>query len=146
MQDFMRPLIALICLLMFSTCGSNSVNDENCQFLLDVTVNESVNLNFPQFSQLQFPSNPVYIPNAGNGGIIVTNTGSGFAAFDAADPNHIFDNCSVLTIEGLSAVCGCDDKNEYNLFTGLIVNDGSLQCSLKRYRTELNGGILVVFN
>ncbi|TBN03335.1 hypothetical protein EYD45_10030 [Hyunsoonleella flava] len=142
----MRILVALICLLMFSTCSSNSVNDENCQFLLDITVNESVNLNFPQYSQLQFPSIPTYVPDIGNGGVIVTNTGSGFAAFDAADPNRILEACSILTIEGLTAVSSCDDKNEYNLFTGLPVNNGDLRCSLRRYRTELNGNILVIFN
>lgn len=145
-NDFMRILIALICVLILTTCSSNSLNDENCQFLLDVTVNESINLNFPQYSQLQFPSNPVYIPNTGNGGVIITNTGSGYAAFDAADPNHIFNACSVLTIEGLNAKCGCDDENVYNLFTGQPVNNGSLRCSLKRYRVEQNGNILVVFN
>ncbi len=142
----MRLCIALICVLTLTTCSDNSLNDENCQFLLNITVNEPVNLNFPQFSQLQFPSNPVYIPNVGNGGIIITNTGSGFAAFDAADPNHIFDSCSILTINGLTATCGCDDENEYNLFTGQAVNNGNLQCTLKRYRTELNGNTLVVFN
>ncbi|WP_203256108.1 Rieske (2Fe-2S) protein [Hyunsoonleella ulvae] len=142
----MRILIAFISLLVFTNCSSNSVNDQNCQFLLDVTVNESINLNFPVYSQLQFPSNPTYIPNIGNGGIIVTNTGSGFAAFDAADPNRIFEACSILTIEGLNGVTSCDDKNEYNLFTGEPVNNGNLRCSLRRYRTELNGNILVIFN
>jgi len=142
----MRIFYALICFLLLTTCSSNSVNDENCQFLLDIQVNEPINLNFPQYSQLQFPSNPVYIPNAGNGGIIITNTGSGFAAFDAADPNHIFETCSILTIEGLNAKCGCDDENEYSLFTGQPINNGSLRCSLKRYRVQENGNELLIFN
>lgn len=142
----MRILIAFICLFILTTCDSNSLNDENCQFLLDINVNEPVNLNLPQFNQLQFPSNPIFIPNAGNGGIIITNTGSDFAAFDAADPNHIFEACSVLTIEGLTAKCGCDDENEYNLFTGQPLNNGNLRCSLKRYRVQQNGNTLVVFN
>jgi hypothetical protein len=142
----MRPLFALFCLLILTACSKNSLNDENCQFLLDVSVNQSINLNFPQYSQLQFPSNPVYLPNVGNGGIIITNTGSSFAAFDAADPNHIFNTCSVLSIEGLNGKCGCDDENEYSLFTGQPINNGELRCSLKRYRVEQNGNILVVFN
>jgi len=142
----MRDFFGLMCCLVLFTCTSNSVTNANCQFLLDVPVNETINLNFPQFIQLQSPSNPVYIPNIGNGGVIVTNVGSGFAAFDAADPNRTFSPCSVLTITGLTAINNCEDRNEYNLFTGQAVNDGSLQCTLKRYQVEQNGNLLLIFN
>ncbi len=128
-----------------TSCSKNSVN-KNCNFLLDVGVSLQLNLNLPQYSQLQFPSNPVYVANAGNGGIIVTNTGTGFVAFDAADPNHAPSSCSVLSISGINGTCGCDDKNEYNLFNGLPVGNASLQCPLKAYRIEQNGNSLLIFN
>lgn len=132
-------------LLILTACSKNSV-DKNCNFLLDVGVNTSINMNLPQYSQLSFVSNPVYIANVGNGGIYVTNTGTGFVAFDAADPNHIPSSCSVLTQDGINGICGCEDKNEYSLFNGLPLNNSSLRCSLKAYRVEANGNILSIFN
>jgi len=141
----MKPYFYLFLLLIITSCSKNSA-DKNCNFLLNVGVSLQLNLNLPQYSQLQFPSNPVYVANAGNGGIIVTNTGTGFVAFDAADPNHAPSSCSVLSISGINGTCGCDDKNEYNLFNGLPLGNVSLQCPLKAYRVEQNGNSLLVFN
>ena len=141
----MKAYFYLFLLIIMTSCSKNSVN-KNCNFLLDVGVSLQLNLNLPQYSQLQFPSNPVYVANAGNGGIIVTNIGTGFAAFDAADPNHAPSSCSVLSISGINGTCGCDDKNEYNLFNGLPVDNASLQCPLKAYRVEQNGNSLLIFN
>ncbi len=142
----MRNLIALICFITLTACSSNSNNDDNCQFLLDIPVNESINLNFPQFIQLQSPTNPVYIPNQGNGGIIITNVGSGFAAFDAADPNHAFSECSILTINGIIGECGCEDNNKFSLLDGTPTENGNLRCALRRYSVEQNGNTLLIFN
>ena len=135
----------LLPLIFFSFCSKNSI-DKNCNFLLNVGVHLELNLNLTQYSQLQFPSQPIYVANVGNGGIIVTNTGTGFVAFDATDPNHAPRSCSVLSIDGIFGSCGCDDKNEYNLFNGLPKDNGSLRCALKAYRVEQNGNSLLIFN
>ncbi|GAB1858251.1 hypothetical protein MHTCC0001_30880 [Flavobacteriaceae bacterium MHTCC 0001] len=142
----MRILIALLCCLTLTHCSSNSNANDNCQFLLDIPVNQTINLNFPQFIQLQSPTNPVYIPNVGNGGIIITNVGSGFAAFDAADPNRTFSSCSILTINGIIGENSCEDKNRYSLLDGTPIENGELQCALRRYRVTQNGNTLTVFN
>ncbi|WP_142784243.1 hypothetical protein [Changchengzhania lutea] len=143
----MKVYSLLIIFLVSTACSKNNANNENCKFLLDLGVNETVNLSLPQYSQLDFISVPVYIPNAGNGGIIVTKTGtSSYVAFDAADPNHIFSSCSVLSIDGINGICGCDDKNEYNLFNGLPAKSGILPCSLRPYRVEKSGNTLLIFN
>ena len=60
---------AIILFLILASCSNNSNENENCKFLLDIGVNEVVNLNLPQYSQLQFAGNSVYIANAGNGGM-----------------------------------------------------------------------------
>lgn len=131
--------------IFFTSCSKNSAN-RNCNFLLDVGVNLNINLNLPQYSQLNFISNSVYVPNAGNKGIIVTNTGTGYAAWDASDPNHVPNSCSTLSIEGVEGVCGCDDANTYSLFTGQPLNNSNLLCGLKAYRVEQSGNTLVIFN
>ena len=136
----------LILLVFLMSCSGNTVDNKNCRFLLDIGVNVSVNMSLPQYSQLQFINNPVYIPNAGNGGIIANNTGTGYVAFDAADPNHNVQSCSVLTINGIEGICGCADKNTYYLSNGLPKDNPNLQCPLKAYRVEQNGDILVIYN
>jgi nitrite reductase/ring-hydroxylating ferredoxin subunit len=133
-----------ICTFVASCSGNN--NNPNCNFLLDVGVNISINLNLPQYSQLNFISNSVYVPDAGNKGIIVTNTGTGFVAWDAADPNRVPNDCSTLSIQGVEGVSGCSDANTYSLYTGQPLNNPDLLCGLKAYRIEQNGNTLVIFN
>ncbi|MCB0461309.1 MAG: hypothetical protein KDC81_01270 [Flavobacteriaceae bacterium] len=130
--------------LFFLGCSKNDDNNSNCNFLLNVGVNTSLNLNLPQYGDLNFIGNSVYISGQGNGGLIITNTGTGFVAFDAADPNHTPSSCSILTISQGEGVCGCLDANKYSLFTGQPLENSELRCGLKAYRTELNGDILVI--
>lgn len=136
-------IFSLSALLLFS-CSKNDDHNSNCNFLLNIGVSTSLNLNLPQYNELNFISNPIYISGFGNGGIIVTNTGTGYVAFDAADPNHIPNSCSTLTITGLEGVCGCDDANKYSLFTGQPLENSNLRCGLKAYRAELSGSNLII--
>jgi hypothetical protein len=130
--------------LLFLSCSKKDDNDSNCNFLQNVGVNTSLNLNLPQYNDLNFISNPIYISGQGNGGLIVTNTGTGFVALDAADPNHMLNTCSILTISGLEGICGCIDANKYSLFTGQPLENPDLRCGLKAYRAELSGNILII--
>ena len=139
----MRSLFFSLLLLLLTACSGNSINP-NCQFLLDVNVNYTLNLSFDP--DLGYVGNSVYIPNQGNGGIIVTNAGSGFFAWDASDPNHALSSCSVLEISGLEATCGCSDQNTYSLVNGQPLGDSSLFCGLKNYRVEQNGNSLWISN
>ena len=99
--------ILILSALIFIGCSKANNYDESCNFLANTNVATSINLSLSQYNQLTFPSNPVYVPNVGNGGIIVNNTGTGYVAFDAADPNHIYNSCSILTINGIEGMCGC---------------------------------------
>jgi hypothetical protein len=133
-----KLLLILSCLTLF-TCNKNN-NDSNCNFLLNVGVNTSVNLNLPQFSQLQFPVNAVRLEGFGNEGLILVRINSStLIAWDGADPNHSPSSCSALTIEGLNAVCGCPDANEYSLVTGQSLSENPQPCTLKAYRVESIG-------
>lgn len=124
---------------------SDSHQNENCKYLVNAAVSANINLNLPSYSQLQYTSNSIYIPNQGNKGIIIINVGSHYRAWDAADPNHEQNTCSLLTIKGVEAVCGCSDANTYNLYTGGSVAKG-LPCGLKEYRVIQSGNFLEVFN
>jgi nitrite reductase/ring-hydroxylating ferredoxin subunit len=142
----MKKLIFVLSLLLLTTCNKDDDNNiNNCNFLLNVGVNRTISLNLPQFSQLQFATNSVYIPNEGNLGIYVTNVGGNFRAYDAADPNHILETCSLLSINGTIVTCGCQDENQYNLLTGFS-EGGQLPCALQEYRVTANGSELTISN
>ncbi|RIA08438.1 hypothetical protein OE09_0250 [Flavobacteriaceae bacterium MAR_2010_72] len=130
--NFMKQVLALLSLLVLVACSNNDTIN-NCNYLLNLGVNATVNLNLPQYSQLQFTGSSVYIANQGNGGIIVINAGSSLRAWDASDPNHPPSTCSVMQIVGANAKCSCADENEYSLFIGSSVG-ASLPCALKEYR------------
>ena len=153
----MRTLFLVFSFVFLTTCSDNSTTNPNCRYLLDVGVNVTINLSLPQYSQLEFPGNSVYVSNAGNGGIIVTNAGSGFFAWDASDPNKTPSSCSILKIIGLSAISDCVDRNSYSLVNGQPLgnynennNDEpytpnpNLVCGLKNYRIEQSGNTLLV--
>ena len=133
-------------LIVCMGCSKDNNSNPNCNFLVNLNVSTSLNLNLSQYNQLTFPNNPVYVPNEGNGGLIVNNTGTGFVAFDAADPNHVFSNCSVLSINGLEGICGCNDANKYSLFTGQPLENTELRCGLTTYFVESNGNTLYIFS
>ena len=135
--------IMFIIPLTFS-CEKDEVSSQ-CRYLANIGVNYEVNLNLPQYNQLNFISNSVYIPNIGNGGIIVTNSGTGYLAWDASDPNRIPTSCSTMTINGLECVSNCPDENSYSLITGQSLGI-ALECGLKAYRIEINGSNLFISN
>lgn len=142
--NLMKQLFLFIGLIFITACSKNN-SDENCKFLVNAAVNVTVNMNLPQYNQLQFTSNSVYIANQGNKGVIVINVGNGYRAWDAADPNHEQQPCSLLTITGANAVCGCVDANKYSLFTGGSVGT-QLPCGLKEYRVTVSGNSLHITN
>ncbi|WP_136480413.1 hypothetical protein [Cognatitamlana onchidii] len=140
----MRSFFYLLFVLLLISCSNNSNEESECNFLLDLGVNFSIDLSLPQYSQLNFAGNSIYVPSQGNAGVIVASTGTDFFAWDAADPNHLPSACSVITPKGLTGKCGCDDGNSYNFVTGQ--SEDGLRCSLRNYRVEKNGNTLVIFN
>ena len=135
-----KILLALSCVLVFTCSNTDDIN--NCNFLFDSSVNLTVNTNFPQYSQLQFNGNAVYVSGHGNKGIWLYRASSNILyAWDPSDPGHVPSSCSTLTDSGIGdiVVCGCDDGNEYSLATGLGLSENSQSCTLQPYRVESLG-------
>ena len=143
----MKSLHSLLLLfIILASCSSNNNDDKNCRFLLDIGVNITIDLSLPQYSQLAFAGNSIYIQNEGNAGIIVASTGADFFAWDASDPNHAPNQCSALIPSGLNGTCGCDDGNTYNFVTGTPAGNDGLRCALRNYRVQKSGNTLLIFN
>lgn len=143
---FMRTSIAILSFLFLTNC-SNDDRINNCNYLLNVGVNFSLNLNLPEYSQLLISLNTVYVPNQGNAGVYVINTGNGnFRAWDAADPSHIPSACSLMQRDGIAVTCGCEDANTYEIITGASTNSEPLPCRLQEYRATRSGNTITVSN
>ena len=129
----MKKFIFLLVLPFLMGCDKENFNNNN-PFLPNYNFSVNINMALPQFSNLQFPSNAVYIDNgsAGVRGIFVFNTGSGYVAFDAACPNQALSSCSTMTLSGINAVCACDGAS-YSMFTGQAPG---MQYPMKQYRVE----------
>ncbi|MBF4493915.1 hypothetical protein IRZ83_09050 [Flavobacterium sp. JLP] len=132
-------LLIVFVSILFS-CSDNGISNKNPN-IPNYSVNLSVDMNLPAYSNLKFVSNGVIVPNFGAKGIIIFNAGSGYNAFDAACPNQPITACTAMTIDGINAVCSCD-KSSYSLFTGL----GGKEYPLKQYRVEVIGTVIHVYN
>lgn len=133
MKRFFTIIVLLIVCL---SCEKDNNQNNNNPYLPNYSFDITLNMSFPQYSNLQFPSNAVYVNAAGAGvrGLIVFNAGSGnYLAYDAACPNQPLADCSTMTINGINAVCACDNA-EYSLFTGLA---SGMQYPMKMYRVQV---------
>ncbi|MBS7252727.1 Rieske (2Fe-2S) protein [Flavobacterium branchiicola] len=131
-------LIVFVCAL--SACSDSERSNKN-PYIPNYSVNLSVDMNLPAYSNLKFVSNGVIVPNFGAKGIIIFNAGSNYTAFDAACPNQEINSCVAMTVDGINAVCSCD-KEQYSLFTGL----GKKEYPLKPYKVEVIGSVIHVYN
>lgn len=120
--------------LLFCACSSDNVRYKN-PYLPNYNFSIDINENLPLYSGLLSNINPVYINNgvAGVKGIIVMRVSStDYRAWEASCPNQAPSSCSTLHINGIQAVCSCDEYT-YSLFDGT----GAYQYGMKPYRVEV---------
>ncbi|RZS99610.1 hypothetical protein [Aquimarina brevivitae] len=142
----MKYILSIISLLLFISCA----DDDRIQnpYLPNVAVNFQVNLNLPQFNELDFPGGSAVLRREDTGiyGTYIRNIdNTTFVAFELTDPNHKIQACSSLNVANEKATCGCSDANSYNLIFGQP-EDSSLPYSLKAYRVQKQGNILTITN
>lgn len=136
-------LVLLLTLCLFTACKSDDDGNNRNPFLFETNFN--IQLSSIEALDLEFPGNAIYTNNGGIRGVFVINTGSGLLAWEASDPNHVPNECSTMVINGLNAICQCEDAHSYNLFTGQ--SDGEvLEYTMLAYRATNNGGTITVSN
>lgn len=142
----MKKYILLLLVMPFLINCSKDDFSNNNKYLPNYNFSIDINMDLPLYTQLQFPANPVRITQDGIGinGVIVTNTGSGYTAYEASCPNQELSTCSMLTINGVNAKCPCDNV-EYSLFNGQATT--SVQYPLKAYKVaQLSSNVIRVYN
>ncbi|MBL7922876.1 MAG: hypothetical protein JNL88_01625 [Bacteroidia bacterium] len=135
-------VIGSLCLIFPSSCKKN--NDR----VPTVAVDEYLNLNLPEYVNLNAINNWVYYNYAGNRGIIVIrNSPTEFIALERTctyDPS-----VSTAYVEGIPNDIFCVDStcmSKFSLIDGSVVNGPATQ-ALLQYRTELlSNNILHIFN
>ncbi len=142
----MKKLISIFLIfLALSACSNNEDNYRGNPNIPDISFRIQLNLNLPEYNNLQYPGNSFATYNYGVKGIVIYNiNGTQYSAFELADPNHPLRECSTMTVNGVIASCGCDD-NEYNVITGEL-SSGEGQYTMKPYRIRRSGNILEVWN
>jgi len=140
----MRKILLLSLFTLFYGCSNNPV--ENACFG-NITVFETINLDLPEFIDLQVPGGWAYA-NGGVKGIIIFNlNGTQFKAFDRLCPEqNPSSSCSQMIVDdNLRMVCPCDDS-EFNYLNGAPLTEG-ISCFANEYLVEnLNGSILRISN
>ncbi|WP_320054199.1 hypothetical protein [uncultured Acetobacteroides sp.] len=121
---------------------------EERPLLPQTAVNITISLTDPSYTLLQNPSTAVKVSYylarpvgyLGNG-VIISNTGVGYNAFDATCTNQ--DHKSITIVDQIFGVCPvCNTR--YNLLNGYAEGKGNLH--LQSYRTMPSGNYLTVFN
>lgn len=141
-----KTLVSFLLLLIFSACSSNDDNYINNPNLVNLNFQLQLNLNFPEYNDLQYPGNNYVTYNEGIKGVVVYNVNnSHYTAFELSDPNHPPKDCSAMTVKGIIATCNCEDGNSYNIISGELV-EGEGEYTMKEYRVEKHGNTIEVYN
>ena len=138
----MRKLFLLFVLSSFFSCEKN----DSIDILPNAHVNLTINLNLPQYQDLQIPTLYVYT-NGGLKGIIIQNSGSGdssYKAYDRACPNN---DCNIpMIFDGsLKMKCPCDD-NEYSIIDGAPQTSGGKYFAREYRVIKINATTLNITN
>lgn len=140
-----KYILLLAGLSFFAACDSDEYRYNN-RYLPNYNFSADLNLEMPLYNQLRYPSNAVYVNQAGIGinGVIVANTGSGYVAFEASCPNQALSDCSMLTFSGMIATCPCDEV-KFSLYDGSGMTPVEFQ--LKPYKVvQTSPTMLKVYN
>jgi nitrite reductase/ring-hydroxylating ferredoxin subunit len=139
----MRKAVILFVSILFFACTESGDNNDCFPF---ISVNETINLDLPQFIDLQVPGGWAYTVGGHQGLIIYNINGVQFKAYDRLCPGQNISSCSQMIVDSnLRILCQCDDS-EFNILNGQPLTPG-VECFAKEYLVEnLNGTILRVTN
>ncbi|EIJ38615.1 MULTISPECIES: Rieske (2Fe-2S) protein [Galbibacter] len=146
----MRHLFYILSILFIVTaCSSDDSSFDNPN-LIEPGFSYNINLNLPQYANLATPGTAVYVNNSNVGirGIFVINLFGSYRAWEASCPNHPPNNCSTMTLSGVTCKCSCEDY-EYELAGGSLVSEFSGEGKaypLQEYSVSAEGSNVRIYN
>lgn len=142
-----KILSVLSAFVILFSCENEDI--ERNPFIYEVSFSHSINLNLPEYDNLNFAGGSKFVPYGGINGLLIFNiNGTDIFAWEASCSNHKLEVCSKLSIEGLLANCGCDNF-KYSLASGQLLEgdiENSLQYPLLNYRSEKFGKTIIISN
>lgn len=130
--------------IMFLSASCKKNNDQ----VPNVAVDEYINLNLPEYIQLNAINNWVYYNYAGNKGIIIIRTSP--SEFNAYERTCTYDpSIASAYVKGIPNDVFCVDStcmSKFSLIDGSVIN-GPATVPLLKYRTQLlSNNFLHIFN
>ena len=139
----MEKAAVLLAIVLFFNCTESEKANECFPF---ISVNETVNLDLPQFINLQIPGGWAYAAGGYRGLVVYNLNGFQFKAYDRLCPGENISSCSQMIVNSnLRILCQCNN-NEFNILNGAPLT-ADVACFAKEYLVEnLNGSILRITN
>jgi len=132
----------LIVLFLFTVSCSK---DDNSQIPL-VNVNLFLNMNNPEFINLNAPGGWVYYIGGSRGLIIYRVSTSDFNVYDRHCTFDSSNSCALVSVE-VNNITGKDNCcGSQFLITDGSITQGPATLALKQYQTSFDGSVLHVFN
>ena len=104
-----------------------------------------LNLDLPLYDNLRFAGGTLTLSQLGFKGVHLYNLdGSQILAWEASCPNHRPSDCSKTIVNGIEAVCSCDDSI-YSLVTGQPLSK-DVEYGLVNYGVRRTGNLVLVYN
>ena len=142
-MNYMKHVLILIVILICS-CSKNEINRN--PYLQNISFEKTINLNLPQYDDLNYNGGAVYLNSGGIKGLILFNFSNQIFAWEASCPNQYPSSCSTMKIDGVQTVCNCDDYN-YSLATGQLLSSSETNSyPMKLYFSEKNGNSVRISN
>lgn len=139
----MKKALLILLFVQLVSC-SNEGNLNPC--FTNISVDETINLDLPQYINLRVPGGWSYAPGGHQGLVVFNLNGSQFKAFDRLCPEETPSNCSRMTVENsIKLICACNN-HEYNILNGSPLTSGGT-CFAKEYFIDVvNGAVLRITN
>mgnify|MGYP000185353978 FL=1 len=142
-MNYMKHVLILIVILICS-CSKNEINRN--PYLQNISFEKTINLNLPQYDDLNYNGGAVYLNSGGIKGLILFNFSNQIFAWEASCPNQYPSSCSTMKIDGVQTVCNCDDY-KYSLATGQLLSTSETNSyPMKLYFSEKNGNSVRISN
>jgi nitrite reductase/ring-hydroxylating ferredoxin subunit len=139
-----RKIIALLFFLFTISCTKNEMNKN--PYLHEVSFEKVINLNLPQYDNLNYNGGAIYLNSGGIKGLILFNFSNQIFAWEASCPNQYPSSCSTMRIDGVQSVCDCDNY-KYSLATGQLLSSTENDAyPMKLYFSEKNGNSVRISN
>lgn len=142
-------IFSLVIFMCISCSTDDNGGDNNNPFVPNALVQFQLDLGLPLFDNLRFAGGSAYISNGGGvkGFFVFNLSGDQFFAWEATCPNHVPNDCSRMTVQGVLAKCSCEDY-EYSLANGQLLNpvEGGTNYPMVNYRVSKSGDVLSISN